>query len=106
MPGYADLVSYPQTATLTSASFTQLIRDPVIHFPGQPVALVVADTLLAAYAAARAVRVTYNAGSAVTTIGQGLDDAYEPVMAGRIAAASKRGDASTVIDNAEFVVRQ
>ena len=106
MPGYADLVSYPQTATLTAASFTQLIRDPVIHFPGQPVALVVADTLLDAYAAAREVRVTYNTSPAVTTIGQGLEHAYEPAMAGRIAAASKRGDAATAIDNAKLVVRQ
>ena len=66
--GFADLVSYADTQTLRPSSVTQLIREPQIHFPGQPIALVAAETLLAARSAARAVRVDERARRAGTAL--------------------------------------
>ncbi len=105
-PGFADLVSYPEAEPLRASSVTALIREPVIYFPGQPVALVVAESLIAARAAAHAVRVTYEQQPAVSALDQVLDHAYAPAMAGRIPAASRRGDTETALADAYLVVRE
>jgi xanthine dehydrogenase YagR molybdenum-binding subunit len=54
------------------------MQDDVIHYAGQPVAIVVADTLERAQHAATLVQVSYAQRSSVTTIDQGRTDAYEP----------------------------
>jgi xanthine dehydrogenase YagR molybdenum-binding subunit len=107
-PGFVDLVSYDEVRSLAPSAHTALIREPTVHFAGQPIALVVADTLLAAHAAARALRVEYRTEPAVATIDQGVDSgaAYEPAMAGRIAATSRRGDSAAALDQAAVVVRR
>jgi len=104
-PGFADLISYPETEVLRPSGVTALIREPVIHFPGQPVALVVAESLLAAQAAARAVRVECRARPAVTALDQALDQAYAPAMVGRAATDSHRGDVTQALTEARLVVR-
>ena len=106
-PGLVDLITSDEAASLTPTPHTGLIREKRVHFAGQPVALVVADTLLAAHRAARALRIEYRAAEAVTTLEQGLarGDAYEPPIAGRIAASSRRGDAESGLDEAAVVVR-
>ena len=104
-PGFADLVSYAKTAGLAASPATALIREPVIHFAGQPVALVAADTLFAAQAAARAVIVDCAERRAVTAIDEAPDQAYAPAMAGRIVGASHRGDPTAALAAAHLVVR-
>lgn len=54
------------------------LQDEVVHYAGQPVALVVADSLERAQHAASLVRVTYEQAPAVATIEQGRELAYEP----------------------------
>ncbi|MGH3168278.1 MAG: xanthine dehydrogenase family protein molybdopterin-binding subunit, partial [Trebonia sp.] len=54
------------------------MQDDVIHYAGQPVAIVVADSIERARYAATLLRVDYAAEPSVTTIDQGRDDAYEP----------------------------
>jgi len=54
------------------------MQDDVVHYAGQPVAVVVADSLERAAHAATLVRVTYAEAPSVTTIDQGRADAYEP----------------------------
>lgn len=103
--GFADLVSYPEAEPLKPSSVTALIRERSIHFPGQPVALVVADTLTAAHAAARAVRVTVEQGPAITALDQALDQAFAPAAAGRNPADSRRGDAAQALAGSHLVVR-
>ena len=72
------------------------MQDDVIHYAGQPVAVVVADTLEQAQYAATLVRVSYAETPSVTTIDQGRGDAYEPekifggLMPGRLGAATSR----------------
>ncbi|WP_293900229.1 xanthine dehydrogenase family protein molybdopterin-binding subunit [Phenylobacterium sp.] len=105
-PGFADLISYPEAQGLKPSSVTALIREPTIHFAGQPVALVVAENLAAAQAAARAVRVEAEARPAIAALGQALDQAYTPATAGRNPAESRRGDAARALAEAHLVVRR
>ena len=54
------------------------MQDDVVHYAGQPVAIVVADSLEQAQHAATLVQVSYAETPSVTTIDQGRADAYEP----------------------------
>src|ERR1700756_2126612 len=70
------------------------MQDDVIHYAGQPVAVVVADTLEQAQHAATLIRVSYAEAPSVTTIDQGRDDAYEPerIFGGLIPGSIQRGN--------------
>jgi xanthine dehydrogenase YagR molybdenum-binding subunit len=70
------------------------MQDDVIHYAGQPVALVVADSLERAQYAATLVQISYAETPSVTTIDQGRGDAYEPekIFGGFMAAQVHRGN--------------
>jgi xanthine dehydrogenase YagR molybdenum-binding subunit len=70
------------------------MQDDVIHYAGQPVAVVVADTLEQAQHAATLVRVSHAETPSVTTIDQGRADAYEPerIFGGLIPGSVRRGN--------------
>jgi xanthine dehydrogenase YagR molybdenum-binding subunit len=70
------------------------MQDDVVHYAGQPVAVVVADSLEQAQHAATLVRVSYAETPSVTTIDQGRDGAYEPekIFGGLIPGRVGRGD--------------
>src|SRR5262249_8288362 len=80
------------------------MQDDVVHYAGQPVAIVVADTLEQAQYAAAQVQVSYAASVSVSTIAQRRADVYEPdrlfggLMPGRIA----RGNAEEGVAAAEI----
>lgn len=69
------------------------MQDDQVHYAGQPVAIVVADTLEQAQYAAGLVRVDYAEAPTVTTIDQGRADAYEPekIFGGFMPAQLHRG---------------
>jgi xanthine dehydrogenase YagR molybdenum-binding subunit len=73
------------------------MQDDVVHYAGQPVAVVVADSLGQAQHAATLVHVSYAQTPAVTTIGQGRVDAYEPdrLFGGFMSAQIRRGNAES-----------
>jgi xanthine dehydrogenase YagR molybdenum-binding subunit len=54
------------------------MQDETVHYAGQPVAIVVADSLERAQYAATLVRITYDETPSLTTVEQGRDQAYEP----------------------------
>jgi xanthine dehydrogenase YagR molybdenum-binding subunit len=70
------------------------MQDDVVHYAGQPVALVVADSLERAEYAATLVQVSYAESPSVTTIDQGRADAYEPqkIFGGIMPAQVHRGN--------------
>jgi xanthine dehydrogenase YagR molybdenum-binding subunit len=70
------------------------MQDDVVHYAGQPVALVVADSLERAQYAATLVQVSYAEIPSVTTIDQGRADAYEPekIFGGIMPAQVHRGN--------------
>ncbi|WP_017597913.1 xanthine dehydrogenase family protein molybdopterin-binding subunit, partial [Nocardiopsis lucentensis] len=84
------------------------MQDERVHYAGQPVAMVVADTLERAEHAAELVGVTYALESAVTTIEQGRDDAYEPerVFAGLAPGRVERGDVEAGLREADVVMER
>lgn len=105
VPGFADLISYDEAGDLQAFGVTALIRDPVIHFPGQPVALAVGASPAAARAIAQAVRIEARADPAITGMDQALDQAYAPATALRVPAQTLRGDAAQALAEAPLVVR-
>jgi xanthine dehydrogenase YagR molybdenum-binding subunit len=78
------------------------MQDDVVHYAGQPVALVVADSYEGAQHAASLIRVDYQTRRAVTTIDQGRQDAYEPerLFGGLMPGRYERGDVETALNEA------
>jgi xanthine dehydrogenase YagR molybdenum-binding subunit len=70
------------------------MQDDAVHYAGQPVALVVAETYEQAQFARSLVRVTYEETPSITTIDQGRADAYEAdrLFGGLMPARNERGD--------------
>ncbi|MFG2526938.1 xanthine dehydrogenase family protein molybdopterin-binding subunit [Streptomyces sp. NPDC048516] len=70
------------------------MQDDAVHYFGQPVAMVIADSYERAQFAARQVHVDYERSASVTTLEEGRDQAYEPeaIFAGFLPARSVRGD--------------
>ena len=70
------------------------MQDDVVHYAGQPVALVVAEEYEQAQYAASLVRVSYATGPSVTTIDLGRDQAYEAdrLFGGLLPGRNERGD--------------
>jgi xanthine dehydrogenase YagR molybdenum-binding subunit len=71
------------------------MQDEVIHYAGQPVAIVVADSLEQARYAASLVTIGYEQSPSVTTLAQGRGDAYqaERLFGGLMPGRAERGDA-------------
>lgn len=105
LPGFTDLVSYAEAEALKPSGATRLIREPQIHFAGQPVGLVVAETLHQAELCARAVRLDLAAEPAVTAMDQALETAFAPDLVGRYPATTRRGDPEAALAGAHLVVR-
>jgi xanthine dehydrogenase YagR molybdenum-binding subunit len=82
------------------------MQDDVVHYAGQPVAIVVADALEQAQHAAALVRVHYDGSPPVATIGQGRGSAYEPerIFGGLIPGRTVRGDADAGLAAAEVTL--
>ncbi|MGP3970171.1 xanthine dehydrogenase family protein molybdopterin-binding subunit [Streptomyces sp. 6N223] len=78
------------------------MQDATVHYAGQHIALVVADTHERALHASRLVRVAYETDEetpAVTTLDQGRDQAYEPeaVFGGLVPGRTARGDVEAAL---------
>ncbi len=70
------------------------MQDDIVHYAGQPVAMVVADSLERAQHAATLVQVSYAESPSVTTIDQGRADAYMPekIFGGFVPGQMQRGN--------------
>ena len=79
------------------------LQDDVIHYAGQPVALVVAETLESAQHAASLVQVSYESAPLVATIEQGRERAYEParLFGGLMPGRNERGDVEAALAAAD-----
>src|ERR1700722_4916289 len=77
MPGVLAIIT-PDNASKLSRPVGPLLQNKDVLFNGQHVAVVVAETLEQAQAAASAVRVEYTHGEATTVMDAVLDQAYAP----------------------------
>ncbi|MFC6020395.1 xanthine dehydrogenase family protein molybdopterin-binding subunit [Plantactinospora solaniradicis] len=96
---------FPSLAGLTAhgQSFFPM-QDDVVHYAGQPVAIVVADTLERAEHAATLVQVTYAETPSQTLLDAGRDRAYEPerIFGGLVPGRNPtRGDPEAGLRDAE-----
>jgi xanthine dehydrogenase YagR molybdenum-binding subunit len=84
------------------------MQDEVIHYAGQPVAMVVADTLERAQHAATLVRISYQVTPSTTTLDQGRDQAYEPerIFGGLVPGRMERGDVDAGLADAAVRLEQ
>ena len=82
------------------------LQDDVVHYAGQPVALVVADSHERAQHAATLVRIDYERAPALTTIDEGREHAYEAerLFGGLMPGRNERGDVDTALEQADVRV--
>ena len=108
MPGVLAIITPDNAPKLKRQGGAQqaitapLLQDSDIIYNGQHVAVVVADTLERAQAAAAAVKLHYKEGEAQTTMAGALDQAYAPknFRNGQRSPDSARGDSKSAFDSA------
>jgi xanthine dehydrogenase YagR molybdenum-binding subunit len=78
------------------------MQDDVVHYFGQPVAIVVAESYEGAHHAASLVEIEYELAPSITTIDEGRDAAYEPerLFGGLMPARNERGDVDAAFEQA------
>jgi xanthine dehydrogenase YagR molybdenum-binding subunit len=79
------------------------MQEDVVHYAGQPVAIVIADAHERAQHAAMLVDVTYEQAPSITTIDEGRDSAYEAerLFGGLMPGRAERGDVDAALAAAE-----
>lgn len=105
--GFVDLVTCNDAEALLQSPNTALIRSDSVHFAGQGLAMVVAESALAAAEVARRVVVRYEEEPAITSVRHPDGQVYAPAMCGaRAPAAIRRGDPEAALAGATHVVRE
>jgi xanthine dehydrogenase YagR molybdenum-binding subunit len=102
--GVAAVLSHENAPRLAPGDdYLRLLQEPVVHFAGQPVALVVAETRAQAHRAAELVELVFDPAPASS-----LDPAharpFAPKTAGRTETDSRRGDPERAIAGADVVI--
>ncbi|MFF7202554.1 xanthine dehydrogenase family protein molybdopterin-binding subunit [Streptomyces sp. NPDC008141] len=82
------------------------MQDDTVHYAGQQIAIVIADTWERAQHAAQLLSVSYEEAAPVTTLDQGRDHAYEPerIFGGWVPGRLERGDAEAGLADADIRV--
>jgi xanthine dehydrogenase YagR molybdenum-binding subunit len=83
-----------------------LLQDAEVHYNGQPIALVVATSLVEARTAARMLKIKYAAKPAHVNFMKRLDDARWPKNPGKEPAGNHRGDVNTGFSQSSAIVEQ
>ena len=93
---------------LPSGRALSLLQDNLVHYNGQPIALVIAETLEVAMHAASLVRAAYQVDMPVIDMVQALPSAfpYTQKIFGRLSAESVRGDIQAGLGGAQVRVDQ
>jgi xanthine dehydrogenase YagR molybdenum-binding subunit len=101
MPGVLAIIT-PDNAPKLATKGGPLLQDNTVHFNGQHVAVVVAQTLVQANAAAAQVRLRYRRDEPVTSMDAVLAQAYPPknFRNGERPPDSRRGDPDAAFDGA------
>jgi xanthine dehydrogenase YagR molybdenum-binding subunit len=83
------------------------MQDDRVHYAGQPVAMVIADSLERAHHAASLVSVGYERAASITTLDEGRDAAQEAttLFGGLLPASSARGDVQSGLAEADVRIQ-
>ena len=106
IPGVVDILTHETALRISRPGFLNLLQEPVVYFAGQPVAVAVAETLGQARLAAGLVEVAYEKTTSVTSLAQGLEQAFAPKTAGRTATDSRRGDPEGGLREADIAIER
>ncbi|HIK08569.1 MAG TPA: xanthine dehydrogenase family protein molybdopterin-binding subunit [Trichormus sp. M33_DOE_039] len=113
-PGVLDIITYDQTPNLINIPFIPTPnnqppeKDDNIYYHGQPLGIVVAETLEQAEYAASLVNITYESAQPTVTMPQALPEVFEPesiffgIMPGKIT----RGDIELGQTQADIMIAQ
>lgn len=104
LPGVVAILHHENAPRVVREGVFIPLQAPIVHFAGQIVAVVVAETLAQARLAAAAVEVSYEALPAVTAVAQAADPPFAPPTAGRTATDSRRGDPEGALRAAEVTL--
>ncbi|HEX3498245.1 MAG TPA: xanthine dehydrogenase family protein molybdopterin-binding subunit [Stellaceae bacterium] len=104
--GVVAVLSHENAPRIAREGVFIALQTPVVHFAGQVVAIVVAETLMQARRGAAVVKVSYEELPAVTAIGQAVDPPFAPRTAGRTATDSRRGDPESALRDAEVTLER
>lgn len=82
------------------------MQDDTVHYAGQQIAIVIADTWERAQHAAQLLSVSYEETTPITTLDQGRDQVYEPerIFGGWVPGRLERGDAEAGLADADIRV--
>jgi xanthine dehydrogenase YagR molybdenum-binding subunit len=112
LPGVVKVLTHlnapklpPQVGTPPASRVLTLLQDDRVRYNGQPIALVIADTLEHATDAAHRVRATYDTAKPVTDMRETSRVTYAPPSNGR-KPDSSTGDVTTGLAQAEVRVEQ
>jgi xanthine dehydrogenase YagR molybdenum-binding subunit len=83
-----------------------VLQDNQVHYNGQPIAIVVASSLVEASQAARMLKIQYAEQPAKLHFRERLNEARPPKSAGKNPAVKKRGDVDAAIASAAVVIDQ
>lgn len=100
LPGVLAIYGIGDLPPLRAAGYANWLENDLIHWAGQPVALVVAEDEATARDAARRVRVDAEASPHAVSLSQATAPPYAPAEAGRVPTDTQRGDPDTAIANA------
>jgi len=104
--GVVEILSHENAPRIAREGVLIPLQAPIVHFAGQVVAIVVAETPAQARRGAAAVEVSYEELPAVTAIGQAVDPPFAPRTAGRTATDSQRGDPERALRDAEAMLER
>jgi len=107
MEGFVALLTHESAPRVQPVAYRLPLQDAVVHFAGQPVAIVLAETACQASFAAAAVDVEYEPLPALTSIDQARDRAFSArEAAGGVAVDSRRGDPDSALSIAEVLIER
>ena len=91
MPGVVAVYGIGDLPPLRPAGHANWLEDDQVHWAGQPLALVIAEDVATARAAAARVAPTIDAEPAVLELDQATDPPFAPPEAGRVPTDTERG---------------
>ncbi|KQV96520.1 xanthine dehydrogenase family protein molybdopterin-binding subunit [Pelomonas sp. Root1237] len=107
MPGVVALLWHANAPRVRNGGFLALLQDATVHFAGQPVALVIAESPQQALRAAAAVKVDIEPAPAITAMNAALGEVVSPKeAAGGVAVDSRRGEPERELTQAAHVLAQ
>lgn len=80
------------------------LQSDEVHYDGQTIGIVVAETLVQARYAAELLQITYDIETPVSTIEQGLVQGYQPPITNGEKLQMQRGDVETALQKADVKV--